>query len=82
MVIQKVASRWEDLALFLDFDYSLIKIIREDKKQDCVKACQEMLHRWLEGEACRPITWGRLIEAMSDAEMDTFARNLEQLLKP
>ena len=48
----------------------------------CVKSCQEMLHRWLEGEACQPVTWGRLIEAIRDAELDTLARKIEELLKP
>ena len=83
MIVQKVATRWEDLALFLDFNYDVIKIIRDDNKHEsCVKACQDMLHRWLEGEACHPITWGRLIEAISDAELATFARKLKEFLKP
>ena len=75
--------KWEDLALFLEFDYDVIKIIRDNNKRDtCVEACEEMLHRWLEGEACQPVTWGRLIEAIRDAELDTLARRIEELLKP
>ena len=30
LIIQKVAVNWEDLALFLEFDYDVIKMIRED----------------------------------------------------
>ena len=82
-IIQKVAVLWEDLALLLEFDYGVIKIIREDTKHDtCVKSCEEMLYRWLEGEACQPVTWGRLIQAIRDVELDTFARRIEKLLKP
>ncbi len=81
LIIQKVAVHWVGLALLLKFDYSVIKIIRENKKHDsCEDACLEMLHRWLEGEACHQVTWRVLIQALKDIELDKFARRIEKLL--
>ena len=80
-VVQEVAVHWKDLAMALRFDYSLIKIIREDNKHDsCVEACEDMFHRWLEGEACQPVTWERLIEALKDIDQSTLGGTVHRLL--
>ena len=83
MIITEVAVDWESLALLLDFDYNTIKIIREDnsgRNEKTERSCQDMLCRWLNGEACKPITWEKLIEAIRDIPRRKLASEIEQLL--
>ena len=80
-IIQKVGVSWRDVAYALEFDDDLVKNIEHNTlNKDCVAACYETFRRWLRGEACQPLTWGRLIEALKDAERDTLARELEHML--
>ena len=69
---------WIQLSLSLHFDYNVIKAIERDNCNRTRDCCLELLRRWLEGEACRPITWARLIEALRDAEHGTLADDLKQ----
>lgn len=79
-IIQQVGVNWKKLAFALRFDYGVIKIIEGDARHMAEESCQEMFHRWLNEEACQPIMWARLIEALKDAEQGKLAKQLEQLL--
>ena len=74
-----MAKDWENLGLALEFDFDVIKSIEIDALCKTEKCCRELLNRWLNGEACQPVTWKRLIEAISDAERGELASELEQL---
>ena len=78
-LVESVAVEWKQLGLALKFNYSLLEAI-ETKKITCEDCCLEMLHKWLSGEACQPITWERLIEALRDLELASLAAQLEEML--
>ena len=84
-IIAEIGVDWENLALLLEFDNSVIRIIRENhsgRNERIERSCQDMLHRWLDGEACQPVTWKRLIEALRGISNNKLAREIEQLLLP
>ena len=68
---------WKKLGLALHFDYNFIKAIERDT-HDTHESCYELLNRWLNGEACQPITWAKLIEALGDAEHSKLVRQLKK----
>ena len=64
------------VALALRFDYSVIRSIERDSLHVTEDACEEMFERWLNGEACEPVTWERLVQALDEAEHATLARKV------
>ena len=83
-IIQEVGVDWEKLASRLQFDYKVIRTIKEDNsghEERTEASCRDMLRRWLDGEACEPVTWERLVEAIRDIPLDTLATEIKQLLQ-
>ncbi len=82
-IMVAVAAKWEELAMLLEFDYCVVKVIRENNRgRDAMteRCCQDMFCRWLDGEACQPVTWERLVQAIRDLPNDTLATDIETLL--
>ena len=79
-LVQTVGVDWMQLGLALEFEYNLLRAIEKDNHGRTHESCNELLNRWLDGEACRPVTWGRLIEALGDAGHSTLAAQLHQSL--
>ncbi len=82
-IIEKVGVDWENLALRLEFDYCVIETIKDNhsgRNKRNERSCQDMLCRWLDGEACQLVTWGRLVEAIRDIPRDTLATKVDKLL--
>ena len=82
-IMQEVGAKWEELAILLEFEYCVIKLIKSDnsgKHGMTELCCQELLARWLDGEACQPVTWGKLVEVIRNLPNDRLATEIEQLL--
>ena len=77
-VVQNVAADWKKLGLALEFDHKVLRKIERDARFIAEDSCLELLSKWLDGEACQPVTWSRLIEAIKDAEHTKLATQLEQ----
>ncbi len=77
-VVEGVAAKWTDLACVLKLKDSVVQIIKKNKKDDCVEACEEMFRCWLSGGG--EVTWERLIEALRDAQHGSLADTLQKLL--
>ena len=71
---------WKNLGLALEFNYDQIQAIERDSHFKTQESCLNLLHRWLNGEACQPISWERLLEALREVELPALATELEQLL--
>ena len=80
-IINSVASKWEELAIALDFDAPAIDCIRRDFSSDCREACSQMLQKWIKMEynVCKPVTWTILIQCLQDAEFSTLAKDLNEI---
>ena len=76
-VVESVGVKWKKLGLLLQFDYDVIETIENDARSQTEECCLKLLNRWLKGEACHPVTWERLIEALRDAEHAKLASQLE-----
>lgn len=79
-IIQEMAASWHKLATFLEFEDAIVQTIQRDKLGSCEECCRETLRRWLREEACRPVTWERLIVALDDAEKGELAEQLQNHL--
>ena len=78
-IIAELGVDWEELALLLEFDHNVVETIKEDNR-GVEKSCRDMLRRWLDGGACQPVTWERLVEAVRDIPRDRLATEIEELL--
>ena len=79
-LVQAVGIKWKDLGIALEFDYGVIETIERDTHFQNNDSCCKLLHKWLSGEACQPVTWRRLIQALHEAEHGTLAMKLEEFL--
>ena len=79
-VLQTVAADWKKLGLALEFDRNVLKAIERNAHFIVEDSCLELLCRWLDGKACRPVTWSRLIEAIKDAQHSKLATQLEDFI--
>ena len=37
----------------------------------------DILQKWIKGEGKKPVTWGTLVEVLSDVQLTTLARDIE-----
>ncbi len=66
-------SFWLSLpSLFLSLSSSLRRRIE--------RCCQDMLYRWLDGEACQPVTWERVVQAIREIDKGILAEEVDKLL--
>lgn len=83
-VIDSVAAKWEELAIALGFNASMIDRLRRDYTSDCKEACTQMLITWLTMEHCdesKPVSWSTLIDCLIDAEFSSLAVELKEMLE-
>ncbi len=69
--------------MMLEFDHNVVRTIKQNnsgKDEKIESSCQDMLGRWLDGKACQPVTWGRLVEAIRDIPRDMLATEIEDIL--
>ena len=76
-IVQRVGVDWIRLGIALEFDLDVLKAMERSNHYQVQDCCYELLHRWLKGEACQPITWARLIEGLRDAEHAELASELK-----
>ena len=78
-VIDKTAASWEKLALALHFEGHILEIVNRDHTS-VVRACQDVLSRWLRGEARQPVNWNTLIESLREIKFIVLGEELELAL--
>ena len=83
-IIQDLAPKWKDFAIYLDFDsdgrkLDLIEAEHAQKMNGPVACCRAMFQHWLAGNGV-PATWGTLIELLQDAERSNLAEQIKGVL--
>ena len=81
-IVETIAYRWQEVALALHFEGSVIASIKESTFSNVEEGCRRMLDRWLEG-GCHdePVTWERLVEALQETRFRKLAWELRTRLK-
>ena len=80
-IINEICYKWKAMAYALEFHHNLVGRIEYDTQmKGCVESCREVFSLWLDGEACQPISWKRLITALNVIEFGTLASELHQSL--
>ena len=81
-IIGAVATRWKKLGRALNFSSEEISAIELKKCYQVEECCQEVLKRWLNGQARdqMPITWKTLLLAIADAKCVTVAQQVQKAL--
>ena len=80
-IVDGIAYRWQDVALALHFEGSVIASIKESTPSNVEEGCRRMLDKWLEGGCREPVTWKRLVEALQDSGFIYLADSLRTTLK-
>ena len=66
-VVPKIASDWEQFAIYLGVEPTCIDIIRRNNAQNAVAACREMVRNWMTKErdtGSQPRTWDTVVQAI------------------
>ena len=81
-VVCNVANKWKELGMQLlrSDQTNELEIIETNYPQDVVRSCNCVLKKWLDTSLAA--TWDQLIEALKRIQLDHFASELEQRLKP
>ena len=79
--IKEIASKWEQVAVFLDFEQCTINNITRDNVSSCEKACEAMFEKWLQGNtSAQPVTWRKLIDVLPLVSYNVLAEELKKSL--
>ena len=79
-IIKEIASKWEQIGIFLGFDDSELRNITRNYGT-VEERCQELMRRWLQGVVdTRSPTWETLVEAIKKAQYGQLAHQLRQVL--
>ena len=79
-IIKEIASKWEQIGIFLGFDDSELRNITRNYGT-VEERCQELMRRWLQGVVdTRSPTWETLVEAIRKAQYGQLAHQLRQVL--
>ena len=79
-LIEKVAGRWEEVATRLHFEPNDISIIKRDCFHQSVECCRNVFTQWLDGKGRKPVTWGVVIKALSEAGFSEVVNDLRFIL--
>ena len=80
-VIEAVMAEWEELAIALHFDSSVIEAVRRDTFYQTSDACRQILCKWLEGEGQGPVNWSTLLDSLLRASFVNVAVDLKEALQ-
>ena len=79
-MIKRVASRWKEFGLLLEFDDNGETLAAIEKKyvRDPDDCCQEMMRKWVDGEGTKqPVTRELLVELLQDCRLSALAEQVE-----
>ena len=79
--MDRVASKWEEVATRLHFEGHDILSIRRSEHHQVKDACRTMFIEWLEGKGRTPTTWDTVIKALEEAELGEVAKDLKEIFK-
>ena len=79
-LIDRVAYKWEDIAIRLHFEGHSISEIKQDAFFQTRQACQKMLIKWMQGVGRKPTTWKTLIAALKEAGLGEVADELHKVI--
>ena len=80
-ILDTIAAQWEDVAIALDFEGSVIETVRQDTHHQSVPACRTIFQKWLAGGGCQPANWSRLIQALTDARLIDLAEQIKNIVR-
>ena len=81
-VLKSVAPKWKELAMEMGFEYNDIETVDLQVNKDPQEAAYRILGMWLRGSSglSEPVTWGTLIECVSNVECQSLADKLSDVL--
>ena len=79
-LIDRVAYKWEDIAIRLHFEGHSISEINRDSHFQARPACQKMFIKWTQGVGRKPTTWKTLITALKEAGLGEVADELHKVI--
>lgn len=80
-VIETAAGSWQKLAYSLHIAEARVGIIEKESPQDPEKGCEKALCYWMNAATHKPVVWGTLVQALRDADLNTLATDIEEVLK-
>ena len=81
LIVTPVAANWQTLALKLGVEGCVSEIVNSDHPGSCVRACRDMIGRWLRGERYtgeEQRTWSTLLAALGRAGYTELERRLRR----
>ena len=83
IVIPKVATHWDTLAYYLDFEISSVELIKEKYFNNPEKCCKEVFICWLNSkEGISPKTWEVLLNILKEiTDVTAVTEQIEKELK-
>ena len=79
-VVDITATAWETVALGLFFKSHDISHIKRDHPQQSIQAATTVFSEWIEGKGRQPKTWLTIMKSLSEAGLETVARDLKRIL--
>lgn len=83
-VVKRMAHKWEELCILLEFDKDGAKCaaIRRDFSHLGVESCCfQVFHHWVRGEGKQPVQWRTIITCLQDMECHAIVRDLRKFLQ-
>ena len=84
IVVPRVATRWKDFAIALDYDDYTVQYIESRYCNDPGECCKELLKDWLTTEnGAKPKFWSTLLDTFTELDLpvakEEIIRELSQI---
>ena len=81
-IIKNVSAKWKKVGTLFNFDPTgyTVDLIDSRHPSDPEAGCTDMMKVWLGGRGRQPATWATLVEVLKNAEFNTLADEVEQLV--
>ena len=81
-VVKSAAPKWHELASALKLPSASVGSIQMGSFYQPVPCCRSALNQWItEAPGGKPATWGTLLLALREADINNVADDLEKVLK-
>ena len=76
---QEISTNFYQFGILLLEDRTgrTVRSIEYTCRGDLERINSDILQKWIKGEGKKPVTWGTLVEVLSDVQLTTLARDIE-----
>ena len=81
-VLERIGKNYADFGISLleDDDGSKVSALETARLRNPLPICRDIMMEWLQGRGKDPVTYATLVDCLQDADLNTLAKDIDEVL--